>query len=82
METITTKNIKTNKAEIIEQQSLEMKEWGFSFFTNTELEAYKSAYLYRYSKHGVKIEHAKGIKKWMVTVFNETAVKSGIDGAV
>lgn len=80
-QTITVKNKETGKAEIIEQENLEMVDWGFHFFVESELKAYKSAHAYRNSLHGVKVEFAGGVKKWMVTVFNERAFAIGMDGA-
>ena len=78
---ITTKNKMSGKSESIAQRELTTKDWGFSFFADGELEAFKAAYEYRNSKHGVKVESAGGAKCWMVTVFNEFAKTAGIDGA-
>lgn len=78
---ITTKNKQTGKAETIIQFELTKQDWGFSFFVNNEIEAFKAAYEYRNSKHGVKVEFAHGAQCWMVTVFNEFAKTAGIDGA-
>jgi hypothetical protein len=75
---IAMRNRETGKIDTIRQHDLTMKDWGFSFFTDTELDAYRAAYLYRASKHGVKVEWAEGAKRWMVTVFNEFAAKAGI----
>ena len=79
--TLVTKNRKTKKAETIVMQDMATTDWGFHFFVGTELEAYKAAYEYRNSKHGVKVEFAGGAQCWMVTVFNEFAKTAGIDGA-
>ena len=78
---ITTKNKKTGKSEIISQYDIEMLDWGFHFFVDDEMSAFKAAYQYRNSPNGVKVEFAEGAQKWMVTVFNETAKSAGIDGA-
>jgi hypothetical protein len=78
---ITMKNKQTGKAEIIHQRNIEILSWGFHFFVDGEIEAYKAAYKYRESKHGVKVEFAGGVQQWMVTVFNATAAAAGIDGA-
>ena len=74
-----TKNKKTQKAEIINHHELEILDWGFRFFTDGELEAFKAAYLYRNTPHGVKVEFASGVQRWAVTVFNEKAKEMGID---
>jgi hypothetical protein len=79
--TLTHKNRQTNKAENIKQHDLEMVDWGFHFFVDSEIEAYKAAYQYRNSKHGCKVEFASGVQRWMITVFNDSAVHAGIDGA-
>jgi hypothetical protein len=78
---IITKNKQTGKTETIKQHDLEMVDWGFHFFTDDETSAYKAAYQYRNSPHGVKVEFAGGVRRWMVTVFNATAKAAGIDGA-
>jgi hypothetical protein len=78
---ITTKNKQTGRMEIIKQRGLEMVDWGFHFFVDGELEAYKAAYHYKDAPHGVKVEFAGGAKQWMVTVFNEHAANMGLDGA-
>jgi len=80
-ENLIIKNKKTGLTDIINQRELEVKDWGFSFFVDSESEAYKAAYSYRNSPHGVEVQWAGGAEEWMVTVFNEFAVKSGIDGA-
>jgi hypothetical protein len=76
-----TKNRQTGKGEVIEQHDIAMESWGFHFFVDGELEAYKAAYLYRDSKHGVVVEFAGSTERWMVTVFNEQGAKSGLDGS-
>lgn len=81
MRTLVSKNKMTGKMEIINQYDLEILDWGFRFFVDDELSAYKAAYLYRNSQNGVKVEFAGEVQKWMVTVFNETAKDAGIDGA-
>jgi hypothetical protein len=76
-----TKNKRTGKREFIEQHELEMVDWGFHFFVDGEMEAFKAAYQYKDAPHGVKVEFAGGVQRWMVTVFNATAADAGIDGA-
>lgn len=78
---LATKNKQTGKSEVIEQRDLEMVPWGFEFFVDSEVGAFKAAYLYRNGPHGVKVEFAAGVQSWMVTVFNGSAASSGIDGA-
>jgi hypothetical protein len=78
---ITTKNKQTGIMEVIAQHGIEMLDWGFHFFVDGEIEAYKAAYQYRDSKHGVRVEFAGGVQRWMVTVFNEAARAAGLDGA-
>lgn len=78
---IHTRNKETNAPETIVQSMLTKTDWGFRFFVKGELEAFKAAYHYRDSPHGVKVEFAHGVKRWMVTVFNETAKRAGISGA-
>lgn len=72
------KNAKTNETEIIEKSDITATDWGFHFFVETEMKAYKSAYLYRFSPGGCKVEFAPGAQKWMITVFNEN-IPEGID---
>lgn len=74
-DTISLKNPETGKSATIRRSDITMKDWGFSFFVETELEAYKAAYVHRNALHGVKVEFAHGAGKWMVTVFNELAAK-------
>ncbi len=80
-DTITTKNKMTGEKETINQYGIEVLDWGFHFFVDDEMSAFKAAYQYRNSPNGVKVEFAGGVQKWMVTVFNETAKSAGIDGA-
>lgn len=74
------KNLKTQETEKIEIQDLEQTDWGFRFFVETELEAYKAGYQYRFNTHGYKVEFAGGCGKWMVTVFNDKAKGMGVKG--
>lgn len=76
---LTMKNKQTGKTDVIEQRDVTQKDWGFSFFTDSEIEAFKAAYLYRNSEHGVKVEFADGVKRWMVTVFNQTGADLGFN---
>lgn len=71
----------TGKEEQIIQHDIEMLDWGFHFFVDDEMSAFKAAYKYRNSPNGVKVEFAKGAQRWMVTVFNKVAKTAGLDGA-
>ena len=70
--------VTVNKTNV-ECSDVEHVGWGFHFFTETELDAYKAAYAYRNSPHGVKVEFAGGVRRWMVTVFNARAKEIGVD---
>lgn len=72
------RNKKTGDHEVIKQYEINQVDWGFWFFVDTELDAFKAAYQYRKSPHGCKVEYAKGVGRWMVTVFNELAKETGI----
>lgn len=76
---LTFKNKRTGASETIIQHELEQVSWGFRFFVNSELEAYKAAYQYRMAKNGAKVQFAVGSQRWMVTVFNDNAAQYGID---
>lgn len=76
-----TKNKRTGEGEVIHQRNIEVVDWGFHFFVDSEMDAFKAAYLYRDAGHGVKVEFAGGAQEWMVTVFNAAAAEAGIDGA-
>ena len=81
MTNLSFRNAQTGKGENIKLDGFERLDWGFHFFVGTELEAYKVAYVYRNWSHGIKVEFAGGVGRWMVTVFNETAKNAGIDSA-
>lgn len=78
---LTVKNKMTGKTEAIKQYGIEMLDWGWHFFVEDETAAYKAAYFYRNSIHGVVVEFAKGVNCWMVTVFNATAANLGLVGS-
>ena len=78
---LTIKNTQTGQIETIRQCEITQKDWGFSFFVDSELEAYKAAYAYRNSPHGVEVVFAGGAQKWMVTVFNQLAKQIGLSAA-
>jgi len=71
MTTICRKETETRKPE--------MKDWGFSFMTETELAALRIAYAYRGNPHGVKVEHCPAVKQFMVTIWNDRAKAMGCD---
>ena len=79
--TVHSRNQVTDKIDAIEVTCVELKPWGWRGFVDSELSAYKVAYEYRFDKHGVKVEYADGMGKWMITVFNAEAAGMGIDGA-
>lgn len=78
---MTLKNKKTGKAERVFQENITEQNWGIEFFVESESDAYKAAYCYRNTPHGVRVDYAQGVNKWMVIVFNEFAAKCGMDGA-
>lgn len=57
----------------------DVKDWGFSLMADNELQALRVAYAYRNNPHGVKVEHCPNVGRFMVTVFNATAARCGID---
>ncbi len=61
------RNAKTDKVEAIKQIDLKMQDWGFSFFVETELDAYKIAHAYSPKKVG--IEYSKDSEMFYVTVY-------------
>jgi hypothetical protein len=63
------KNQKTEKIEAIKQIDLQMKDWGFAFFVETELDAYKIAHAYSPKKVG--IEYSKDSEMFYVTVYKD-----------
>jgi hypothetical protein len=67
---LTVKNSRTGHAETITQHDLEFTDWGFHFFCDSELDAFKAAYQYRNNQHGTEVRFAQGVQRWMVTVFN------------
>ena len=62
-----------------EAQKPEMKDWGFSFMADSELDALRIAYAYRNNPHGVKVEHCPAVEQFMVTVWNASAKAMGLD---
>jgi hypothetical protein len=72
------KNKQTGKGEVIAMSDITQLDYGFYFYVESEIEAYKAAYLYRNSPHGCAVSWAGGVKRWRVTVFNENAVKCNI----
>lgn len=70
-----TKNMVTGEHEVITQYDVQVVGWGIDFKVDTEMEAFKAAYLYRKSKGEVRVEYAPNIGQWLVTVFNEGAAE-------
>ena len=68
---ITMKNPKTEMADTFKVE-VEFVDWGFLFYVDDELTAYKSAYYYKDSKYGCVVKFAPGNEKWQVTVYNES----------
>lgn len=62
-----------------ENSDPERKAWGISFMKDSELDALRTAYAYRNSPHGVRVEHCPAANGWMVTVWNESAKAMGCD---
>ena len=74
-DTLHMKNKETGAHDMIVQQELTQKDWGFSFFVDSEAEAFKAVYEYRHNKHGYEVKFAGGVERWMVTVFNATGAE-------
>jgi hypothetical protein len=72
-------NITTICRKETESRKPEMKDWGFSFMTVTELAALRIAYSYRESPHGVKVEHYPAVEQFIVTIWNDRAKEMGCD---
>ena len=70
-DTMHTRNKKTDEHESIAQTEIRLEDWGLVFFVESELDAFKAAYLYRLDTRRVEVDYAKGAEKWMVTVFKE-----------
>lgn len=67
------KNPQTGKLEIIKTSNFldypgNHDHAGFSFTVESELDAYKAAYEYRYCRR-VEVKFAGGVKKWQVSVY-------------
>jgi hypothetical protein len=52
--------------EAIKIYEVTLRNEGFEFFTITESDAYKAAYIYR--DQSVRVLFAKGVQRWMVVV--------------
>ena len=52
----------------IKRFDIEIHDDRFTYFTGSEFDAYKSAYAFRENK--TRVEFAKGVGRWMVTVYN------------
>lgn len=74
-------NVAAICSNAVHNHKITEKDWGFSLMADSELDALRIAYAYRNVPHGVKVEHCPTVGQYMVTVFNDTAKASGIDGA-
>jgi hypothetical protein len=63
----------------LDSRKPEVKDWGFSYYANNELEALCIAYVYRNSSHGVKVERIPAPNNFMITVWNSKAKEMGCD---
>lgn len=72
-------NMTTICRKSAEERKPEMKDWGFSFMAETEIDALRIAYAYRNNPHGVKVEHCPNVSQFMVTVWNDKAKAMGCD---
>lgn len=48
---------------------------GFGFTVDTEAQAYKAAYMYRYAKRGTTVRYAPNVEKWSVQVYTKELTK-------
>jgi hypothetical protein len=62
----------------INKHKYEKLDWGFQFRVDTEIEALRLAYSYRNAPYGVEVKFAEPVNQYLVTVFNEVAVQTGI----
>jgi len=60
--------IHVNKTPV-RRYDLQIVGWGMNFYTDSELDAYKAAYAFQNRK--TKVEYARGVGRWMVTVFEK-----------
>ena len=71
---VTMNNPQTGKLETIITQT-ELVSWGWVYYVNTEIEAYKVAYVAQ-SANGTEVEYLPTIEKWAVTKFNDSYYKT------
>ena len=76
-DTVTYKNLKTGKTDVITRHDIQIVDWGIIFFVDSELDAYKCAYKNRHNQHGVEVRYTVTNDKWHVTYFNELGAKLG-----
>lgn len=72
-------NMTTRCNQVVDLNTHEMKDWGFSFLVDSEIDALRIAYAYRNNPNGVKVEHCPNVSRFMVTVWNEKAKAMGCD---
>ncbi len=73
-----TDKIYLNKQPII-RRDIEIVGWGLRFLVDSELDAYKAAYVHRNNPYGVKVEQGLNTGHWLVTVWNAEAKAMGCD---
>ena len=73
-DTLYTKNKQTGKKQIIKQRELTMKEWGFSFFTDSEHEAFNASYSMGGMSINIKDSEVTGVANTANTNHDTTEV--------
>ena len=68
MSDLVTKNPRTNQMEVIKVSDLQMEDDRFFFFVESEADAYKAAYQYRYNKTPPRVDYSQSLGKWFVSV--------------
>ena len=68
---IRTKNKRTGEIDIIKMHDIMAHDWGFSFFVDSEADAYKAFYQYRNNIHGAELDFDHDAQRWIIRVFNE-----------
>ena len=72
------KSLATGKPErSITVMNRQVRDWGVSMILDSELDALRMAYEYRFNQYGLKIEPIAG-SQFMLMVFNSQAAKMGI----
>ena len=72
------KSLATGKPErSITVMNRQVRDWGISMILDSELDALRMAYEYRFNQHGLKIEPTTD-GRFQLTVFNSQAAGMGI----